>query len=268
MLWLFTEGSRPVMTPLGKERARHPCDASHPPWQLPSREAFILHSSFHPKNVIGVIHIFSLHTLLARCVSSCQSRLSHPYRCPGNMSDTKRSDDLEAQTPGTPTRSSFRPLVGTPTRSSFRTLLRTPLGTPLGSPLKLKFSQSPAPTVRVDTEYNVSTGRKFAYLSVYFMCNIALTIYNKAVLGKVKTVFSYSGPPKKCIIQSVVLTRTQFAYPWLLTAIHTGSASIGCSLLLLQGSFHLSNLSSQENLILVAFSVLFTINIAISNVSL
>jgi hypothetical protein len=199
-LWLFTEGSRPIMTPLGKERARHRDNASHPPWQLPSREAFILHSFFHPKNVIGVVHIFSLHVLLARCVSSCRSRLPHPYSCSGNMSETKRSDDVEAQTPGTPTRSSFRPLVGTPTRSSFRTLLRTPLGTPLGTPLRLKFSQSPAPKARVDTEYNVSTGRKFAYLSVYFLCNIALTIYNKAVLGKVRTVFSYSGLPNKCMI--------------------------------------------------------------------
>jgi hypothetical protein len=145
-------------------------------------------------------HVFLYTSFLRDTTSSCQSRLSHPYRWSGNMSETKRSDDVEAQIPGTPTRSSFRPLVGTPTRSSFRTLLRTPLGTPLGTPLRLKFSQSPAPKARVDTEYNVSTGRKFAYLSVYFLCNIALTIYNKAVLGKVRTVFSYSGPPNKCMI--------------------------------------------------------------------
>lgn len=165
-----------------------------------------LHSSFHLKNVIGVVHIFSLHVLLARCNFLMSIQTSHPYRWSGNMSETKRSDDVEAQIPGTPTRSSFRPLVGTPTRSSFRTLLRTPLSTSLGTPLRLKFSDSPAPKARVDTEYNVSTGRKFAYLSVYFLCNIALTIYNKAVLGKVRTVFSYSGPPNKCMIQSVILT--------------------------------------------------------------
>jgi hypothetical protein len=101
------------------------------------------------------------------------------------MSESKRFDDVEGQSP-----------VGTPTRKSFRTLLRTPLntplGTPLGKPLRLNFSPSPAPKVRVDTEYNVSTGRKFAFLSVYFLCNVALTIYNKAVLGKVRTVFSHS----------------------------------------------------------------------------
>ena len=35
------------------------------------------------------------------------------------------------------------------------------------------------------SEYRVSTTTKFAYLAVYFLCNVSLTIWNKAVLGKV-----------------------------------------------------------------------------------
>ncbi len=60
----------------------------------------------------------------------------------------------------------------------------------------------------------------------------------------------------------------QFSYPWLLTSIHAGSASIGCYLLLLRGHFSLTKLTVQQELTLAAFSVLFTINIAVSNVSL
>lgn len=40
-------------------------------------------------------------------------------------------------------------------------------------------------TPRLDSEYRVPTTKKFAYLAVYFLCNVSLTIYNKAVLGKV-----------------------------------------------------------------------------------
>ncbi|KAE9369922.1 TPT-domain-containing protein [Stipitochalara longipes BDJ] len=96
---------------------------------------------------------------------------------------------------------------------------------------------------RTDTEYGISTGTKLAYLGIYFLLNVSLTIYNKAVLGK-------------------------FAYPWLLTALHTGSASIGCYILMLWRTFTLTRLSNRDNLILITFSFLFTINIAISNVSL
>ena len=60
----------------------------------------------------------------------------------------------------------------------------------------------------------------------------------------------------------------QFAFPWLLTALHAGSASLGCYSLMLKGYFRLTKLTTSENLVLVAFSFLFTINIAMSNVSL
>ncbi|KAK2074821.1 hypothetical protein P8C59_008995 [Phyllachora maydis] len=105
---------------------------------------------------------------------------------------------------------------------------------------KLLGMSSPAP---VDVESAVSTATKFSHLAVYFLCNVALTIYNKLVLG-------------------------QFHYPWLLTACHTGAASLGCYLLFLRGSFALSRLSVRHEWVVVAFSVLFTVNIAVSNISL
>jgi hypothetical protein len=36
-----------------------------------------------------------------------------------------------------------------------------------------------------DPEYRVSTSTQALYLTVYFLCNISLTIYNKLILGKV-----------------------------------------------------------------------------------
>jgi hypothetical protein len=39
-------------------------------------------------------------------------------------------------------------------------------------------------SARAETEYNVPLRTKLGYLSVYFMLNVSLTLYNKAVLGK------------------------------------------------------------------------------------
>jgi hypothetical protein len=93
------------------------------------------------------------------------------------------------------------------------------------------------------TEYGVATAKKLAYLAFYFTANVSLTIYNKLVLGKVN-------------------------YPWLLTAIHAGASSLGCYILLMSGTFALSKLTKSQHATILAFSVLFTVNIAASNVSL
>jgi hypothetical protein len=119
-------------------------------------------------------------------------------------------------------------------------------------------------TATFNSEYNVPTRTKIAYLGVYFLCNVCLTIYNKAVLGKVRKSPALNGMHAA----THQLTRTQFSYPWLLTTLHAGSASIGCYALLIREDFNLTKLSCQENMVLVVFSFLFTINIAISNVSL
>lgn len=47
-------------------------------------------------------------------------------------------------------------------------------------------SPVPAPAGPVNAEYRVPTRTKLAYLGGYFFLNLALTIYNKAVLGKVR----------------------------------------------------------------------------------
>lgn len=98
-------------------------------------------------------------------------------------------------------------------------------------------------TATIAPEYQIPTSTKYLYLALYFALNLTLTLYNKAVLGK-------------------------FAFPWLLTTLHTASASLGCYILMLRGHFKMSKLTTRENLVLISFSFLFTINIAISNVSL
>ncbi|KAJ4348546.1 uncharacterized protein N0V89_009923 [Didymosphaeria variabile] len=92
-------------------------------------------------------------------------------------------------------------------------------------------------------EQDANRTRILAYLGVYFLINLSLTFYNKLVLGS-------------------------FAFPWILTAIHTGTSALGCSILLLLGHFQLSRLTLREHFVLVTFSLLFTLNIAMSNVSL
>ncbi|KAF6230610.1 hypothetical protein HO173_011147 [Letharia columbiana] len=98
-------------------------------------------------------------------------------------------------------------------------------------------------TATIAPEYQIPTSTKYLYLALYFGLNLTLTLYNKAVLGK-------------------------FAFPWLLTTLHTTSASLGCYILMLRGHFKLSKLTTREHLVLISFSFLFTVNIAISNVSL
>ncbi|RDW73560.1 hypothetical protein BP6252_07467 [Coleophoma cylindrospora] len=91
-------------------------------------------------------------------------------------------------------------------------------------------------------EYSVPLRTKFLALGMYFLLNLSLTIHSKVLLGR-------------------------FAFPYLLTTIHTGVTALGCYVLMLRGHITLTRQSTKDNLILVAFSTLFTINIAISNVS-
>ncbi|KAH0371696.1 TPT-domain-containing protein, partial [Aureobasidium melanogenum] len=94
-------------------------------------------------------------------------------------------------------------------------------------------------------EYTISTKTKMLCLGLYFLMNLGLTLYNKAVLGK-------------------------FNFPWLLTTFHTTSAALGCwgIMIVAPEQLKLSHVGRREQMVLVAFSVLFTVNIAISNVSL
>ena len=113
-------------------------------------------------------------------------------------------------------------------------------------------------------EYSVPAKTKYLYLGLYFGLNLSLTLFNKAVLGKASFKNVHDGR-----IALLMLTIPyKFAFPWLLTTIHTSTAALGCSILLWRGHFQLTTLTTRENMILLAFSFLYTINIAISNVSL
>ncbi|TKA78108.1 hypothetical protein B0A49_01792 [Cryomyces minteri] len=99
------------------------------------------------------------------------------------------------------------------------------------------------PTSFADGDLMGTSRMEFTYLAVYFAFNLALTLFNKAVMGK-------------------------FPFPYLLTAIHTGCSSLGCVLLHKLGRFTLTNLTSREHAKLYLFSVLYTLNVAVSNLSL
>ncbi|KAH9818198.1 UDP-galactose transporter 1 [Teratosphaeria destructans] len=93
------------------------------------------------------------------------------------------------------------------------------------------------------TEYTVSLTTQLIFLGLYFLLNLGLTLSNKAVLQTARL-------------------------PWLLTVMHSSATSLGCCVLYVIGHFRLTRLQVKEHLILIAFSSLFTLNIAISNVSL
>jgi len=82
------------------------------------------------------------------------------------------------------------------------------------------------------------------WLTVYFVCSLALTIYNKLVLAG------------------------DFPFPYTLTGIHCFFGTIGSLVCLKRGVFTQVRLTQTETAIIVLFSGLYTINIVVSNVSL
>lgn len=82
-----------------------------------------------------------------------------------------------------------------------------------------------------------------AWMVYYFLANLSLTLYNKLLMNK-------------------------FPFAWSLTAIHALSGCIGAQFCLSRGLFVQQRLTTRENLVLVAFSSLYTVNIAVSNLSL
>ncbi|KYK54599.1 triose-phosphate transporter [Drechmeria coniospora] len=95
----------------------------------------------------------------------------------------------------------------------------------------------------LDHEYSIPSTVKFAWLGTYFLFSLLLTLYNKFILGV-------------------------FTFPWLLTSLHASFASMGTYVMMELGYFKLTRLGRREYLALVAFSTLFTANIALSNLSL
>ncbi|KAK3187543.1 hypothetical protein K4F52_003601 [Lecanicillium sp. MT-2017a] len=95
----------------------------------------------------------------------------------------------------------------------------------------------------IDHEYSIPSTVKFTWLGTYFFFSLLITIYNKLVLRV-------------------------FNFPWLLTFLHAAVSALGTYTMMNLGYFKLSRLGRRENLALVAFSALFTANIAMSNLSL
>ncbi|KAG8934205.1 UAA transporter [Tulasnella sp. 418] len=81
------------------------------------------------------------------------------------------------------------------------------------------------------------------WLMWYFAFNLGLTLYNKKLLS-------------------------QFPFPYTLTAVHALFSTLGCCSLRLAGQFTPIQLTVREITILSMFSILYTLNIAVSNVSL
>lgn len=82
-----------------------------------------------------------------------------------------------------------------------------------------------------------------AWMVYYFVANLSLTLYNKLLMNK-------------------------FPFPWALTGVHTLCGAFGSQACLSRGLFSQQRLSTKENAVLVAFSSLYTVNIAVSNLSL
>lgn len=81
------------------------------------------------------------------------------------------------------------------------------------------------------------------WLILYFFFNLSLTIYNKSVL-------------------------IRFPYPYTLTALHAFCSTVGSYIAKNRGYFTPADVSPRQNVLLIAFSVLYTVNIAVSNLSL
>lgn len=92
-----------------------------------------------------------------------------------------------------------------------------------------------------------SRGNETLWIGLYFAANLALTIHNKWVLS-----------------------RLHFAFPWCLTALHIGVSGVGAWLVLrfAHGLPPRPVASRADRLRLLLFSLLYAVNIAVSNISL
>jgi hypothetical protein len=81
------------------------------------------------------------------------------------------------------------------------------------------------------------------WLGSYFILNLVLTLYNKILL-------------------------VSFPYPYTLTAVHAIFGLVGGTCLRLQNVYQPKSLWGSDHALLLAFSLLYSINIAVSNASL
>jgi hypothetical protein len=89
-----------------------------------------------------------------------------------------------------------------------------------------------------------SISSSYSWLVVYFAFNLVLTIYNKLVLAG------------------------GFPFPYMLTTVHCLFGTVGSSICLKNRVFTQARLTQSETIVIGLFSVLYAINIIVSNASL
>ncbi|KAI9886191.1 MAG: hypothetical protein M1823_001987 [Watsoniomyces obsoletus] len=133
-----------------------------------------------------------------------------------------------------------------PTPTPFNTANHTPQLSAYPSPRESEDVQRPNLALLMERkEHSAHADRvnKYRQLAIYFVMSLILTILNKFVLSNCP-------------------------YPYMLTALHAASGMLGCHALLRRGYFTLSSITSAEQRTINVFSLLYTANVALSNVSL
>lgn len=97
--------------------------------------------------------------------------------------------------------------------------------------------------ISVSARIGILMNSTISWLILYFCFNLGLTLFNKLVLQG-------------------------FPFPWTLTGIQMLAGSIGTQIALERGYFVKSKLTNKEGAVMLAFSILYSINIAVSNLSL
>ncbi|KAI0768172.1 TPT-domain-containing protein [Trametes elegans] len=111
------------------------------------------------------------------------------------------------------------------------------------APVAAKSSPARKSQGRSHASGRASARSKALWLSLYFAFNLGLTLYNKGVL-------------------------VRFPYPYTLTAVHALCGSLGGYILKRRRAYTPARLDTRSYAVLAAFSVLYAVNIAVSNISL
>ncbi|KAI9811338.1 MAG: UAA transporter [Pycnora praestabilis] len=149
----------------------------------------------------------------------------------GGVPSTAETDSLAPSPSATP----LNTAASTPTASAF-SISAWATSPELSNPAANSVGAS-------DGSASVLARTKYNYLVLYFMLNLGLTLLNKLIMNKLP-------------------------FPSLLTSLHAAAGTAGCWMLNKLGYFTLGHVSLRDNLVLYAFSILYTLNIAVSNVSL
>ncbi|KAI0319715.1 triose-phosphate transporter family-domain-containing protein [Amylostereum chailletii] len=196
-----------------------------------------LSSSYRPSQRKGVVHTFSEDGF--RSLSITGRPLGRHSSTEDNLCGAAEGvhsvQEVYHAPPSTRIRLNSEKLDSLPDED----LLPMPTISPTSSRSDLSFFTSPTYFASLA---RYSNSRAF-WLALYFALNLLLTLYNKVVL-------------------------VSFPFPYTLTALHALSGAIGGRILLHHGFYKPRRLAMADYVVLGLFSILYSINIAISNVSL